>query len=141
MSKPSCDKHGNAYPGRTPKGKFPGEYLLKPERVFSATGEFRPPKKGEYYLSGAEIQAYRAPADLDTAYWIATRKEPDFTWMDADKPAPPKHSPEPILALYELVQWAKGLRGDKDGNPYCVPEVKRALQALQGVKPKLSTKR
>ena len=26
-------------------------------------GEFRAPKKGEYYLSGAEVMAYQAPSD------------------------------------------------------------------------------
>jgi hypothetical protein len=31
----------------------------------------RPPKKGEYYLSGANPIAYRAPNDLSTAYLIA----------------------------------------------------------------------
>jgi hypothetical protein len=31
----------------------------------------RPPKKGEWYFSGAEIHAYRAPNDLLTPYHIA----------------------------------------------------------------------
>lgn len=31
---------------------------------------FRPPKKGEYYLSGAIVTAYRAPNDLSTPYWV-----------------------------------------------------------------------
>jgi hypothetical protein len=35
------------------------------------TGEKRPPKAGEWYLSGARIAAYRAPNDLSTAYCIA----------------------------------------------------------------------
>ncbi len=35
------------------------------------TGEFRPPKKGEWYLSGAVVEAYRAPNDLSTPYYIA----------------------------------------------------------------------
>lgn len=34
------------------------------------TGEFRPPKKGEWYLSGAAPVGYRAPNDLHTAYYI-----------------------------------------------------------------------
>jgi hypothetical protein len=33
-------------------------------------GEFRPPKKGEYYLSGAIPMAYKAPNDLSTSYHI-----------------------------------------------------------------------
>ena len=40
-------------------------------RLYRATGEFRPPKKAEFYLSGAVVHAYRAPNDLSTAYWIA----------------------------------------------------------------------
>lgn len=36
-----------------------------------STGEKRPPKKGEWYLSGAEVHAYRAPNDLSTPYVIA----------------------------------------------------------------------
>ncbi len=34
------------------------------------TGEKRPPKQGEYYLSGAIPVAYRAPNDLGSAYMI-----------------------------------------------------------------------
>jgi hypothetical protein len=35
------------------------------------TGVKRPPKKGEYYLSGATPMAYKAPNDLSQAYLIA----------------------------------------------------------------------
>ncbi len=35
------------------------------------TGEKRCPKKGEWYLSGAIVEAYRAPNDLTTPYHIA----------------------------------------------------------------------
>ena len=35
------------------------------------TGEKRPPKAGEWYLSGAIIEAYRAKADLDIPFHIA----------------------------------------------------------------------
>ncbi len=38
---------------------------------FQATGEYRNPQKGEWYLSGAIIQAYQAPNDFSTPYWIA----------------------------------------------------------------------
>jgi hypothetical protein len=34
------------------------------------TGEFRPPRKGEWYASGAVVEAYMAPNDLTTSYWI-----------------------------------------------------------------------
>lgn len=35
------------------------------------TGEFRPPRKGEWYISGAIPEAYDAKADLSCSYWIA----------------------------------------------------------------------
>lgn len=35
------------------------------------SGEYRPPRKGEWYLSGAVVTAYRAPNDLETPYHIA----------------------------------------------------------------------
>lgn len=34
-------------------------------------GEYREPKKGEWYLSGAVIEAYRAPNDLTQKFHIA----------------------------------------------------------------------
>lgn len=59
----------------TPKGMFPaafGSVLIPSKRdYYEATGEFRAPKRGEYYLSGAIVEAYRAPNDYSTPYWIA----------------------------------------------------------------------
>lgn len=55
-----------------PKGYYPGEYTFKDvDKRYSATGEFRPPRKGEYYLSGAIITAYKAVNDLTQSHWIA----------------------------------------------------------------------
>jgi hypothetical protein len=34
---------------------------------------FRPPKKGEWYLSGAIVEAYQAPHDLTAAYTIVEK--------------------------------------------------------------------
>lgn len=36
-----------------------------------ATGEFRSPRKGEWFLSGSYVEAYRAENDLTVAYHIA----------------------------------------------------------------------
>ena len=36
------------------------------------TGEFRCPKKGEYFISGAIPMAYYSPNDLSCEYHIAT---------------------------------------------------------------------
>lgn len=40
---------------------------------FVMTGEFRQPCEGEWYLSGAVPEAYKALAPLDTSYWILQR--------------------------------------------------------------------
>lgn len=50
------------------------EERMKGQRHIMAepTGEKRPPLKGEWFLSGAEAAAYRAPNDLSTPYHIAT---------------------------------------------------------------------
>ena len=55
-----------------PKGIFRGESSFKDER-FVCTGEKRPPKKGEYFLSGAIVTAYKAHGDIDTEHWIARK--------------------------------------------------------------------
>ncbi len=44
---------------------------LKPfAHYFYRVVEWDCPKKGEYYLSGAEVAAWRAPNDLSTFFWI-----------------------------------------------------------------------
>ncbi len=45
-------------------------YTLGRDHRAVLTGEKRAPKKGEWYLSGAIPEAYRAPNDLSTAYHI-----------------------------------------------------------------------
>jgi hypothetical protein len=37
---------------------------------------------------------------------------------------------ETIRQLCEVLEWAKGNRGRKDGNPYLIPEIKGALKHL-----------
>ena len=62
---------------QAPSGTYLGEHgfsVIRPKDDirYKATGEYRSPRKGEYYLSGAEIQAYKALNDLDgMQYWIA----------------------------------------------------------------------
>lgn len=36
--------------------------------------------------------------------------------------------------LAAVIEWAKGQRGSKQGNPYGVPEIKAALQHLAAIK-------
>jgi hypothetical protein len=57
---------------------YSGEYELKQRTIYVRTGEFRPPKKGEWYLSGAIPRAYKALNDLTSPYHImrpATEEE------------------------------------------------------------------
>ena len=52
-------------------GLIPGSSVKLYVRA-KATGEFREPKAGEWYLSGAIVEAYRAPYDLtNSQYYIA----------------------------------------------------------------------
>lgn len=56
--------------------RVPGSYqgVLKSmgvQLMAKSTGEFRPPKKGECYLSGAIVEGYIAPNDLTMPYHIA----------------------------------------------------------------------
>lgn len=57
---------------RPPGGVFAGgeQHDLQ---WFRATGEYRAPRKGERYLSGAIVAAYVAPSDFtdDDRFWIA----------------------------------------------------------------------
>lgn len=45
-----------------------------------ATGEFRRPRKGEWYLSGAILEAYRAPSDLSAEFHIARLVVGQMAW-------------------------------------------------------------
>lgn len=49
------------------------DYKYEPayHNVAVPTGEFRFPKKGEWFLSGSIIEAYLAPNNLTSAYYIA----------------------------------------------------------------------
>jgi hypothetical protein len=59
--------------GLYPLGDLPGYAHGIRSALFRAepTGEHRPPRAGEWYLSGAITAAYRAPGDLSTSYHIA----------------------------------------------------------------------
>lgn len=55
-------------------GFFPKNIPVKLRKDIrcQSTGEFREPKKGEWFISGAIPEAYQAPNDLSTKYWIGT---------------------------------------------------------------------
>lgn len=49
--------------------------------------DFRPPKKGEYYLSGAIVEAYRAPNDLGDSFLVVkktVKARQTSMWVPAD---------------------------------------------------------
>ena len=52
--------------------RYAGSTIHEGSRSFKAVmiGRPRPPKKGEWYLSGAAPMAYRAPNDLTSSYHI-----------------------------------------------------------------------
>jgi hypothetical protein len=52
--------------------KYHAASWVDPNRWFERTGEYRPPKKGEYYISGAIPEVYKAPNDLSQDHTIAT---------------------------------------------------------------------
>lgn len=51
-----------------PQGFFRGYANTK---WYKASGEFREPQDGEYYLSGAIVAAYRAGGRVGGDFWIA----------------------------------------------------------------------
>jgi hypothetical protein len=60
----------------TPPKLYPAAgYLHQPK--YTMTGEKRAPKRGEFYLSGAIPEVYRAPNDLTTPYYIMREATPD----------------------------------------------------------------
>jgi hypothetical protein len=63
-------KAGRLFPIASPYSVL-GHRLAVDHRIIS-TGEYRPPKKGEWYISGAIAEGYETPNDLpDTMkFWI-----------------------------------------------------------------------
>lgn len=45
------------------------KHLARDHRIES-TGEFRPPKRDEWYLSGAIPEGYKAIGDYENPHWI-----------------------------------------------------------------------
>ena len=45
-------------------------------------------------------------------------------------------APAMYEALQNLLEWAKGNRGAREGNPYCKPEVRQALKVLASIQGK-----
>lgn len=50
--------------------RYEGLMFDNNRKVAVKTEEFRPPRKGEYYLSGAPPMAYKAPNDLSDSFRI-----------------------------------------------------------------------
>jgi hypothetical protein len=54
-----------------PLADFHSQHFKTHDVYAIKSDEFRPPKKGEWYLSGALIDAYQAKNDLTSSYRIA----------------------------------------------------------------------
>jgi hypothetical protein len=59
-----------------------------------ATGEYRDPRKGEWFLSGSTVEAYYAPADGMIQYAIARLVKGTMQWV-------PDDNIEAVLAVLE----------------------------------------
>lgn len=67
-----ADRHPEASPYYLPANARADDIRPRQHELRAQwTGEKRPPKTGEWYLSGAIIEAYRAPNDLETPFHIA----------------------------------------------------------------------
>lgn len=70
---PYCGDDNPHYEGLKKPKYFPFDTSMlfhSPRRVAVKTGDYRPPKKGEWFLSGAKPMAYNAPNDLSQSYHI-----------------------------------------------------------------------
>ena len=56
------------------KWVLPETLMFGRDRCFYEVDEFRPPKKGEWFISGATAGGYQTAADLDHPYLIAVRR-------------------------------------------------------------------
>jgi len=66
-----CPNCGAKSPSKTEAFNYEGMNRIGEAGSFAAkTNEFRAPKKGEYYLSGAVPFAYKAPNDLSDKFRI-----------------------------------------------------------------------
>lgn len=64
-------------------------------RVYCERGEFRPPLAGEYYLSGAIVEVWRAPSDLSQSFRIVRpiSYAKQVTAWEPGEPFQPGYSP------------------------------------------------
>jgi hypothetical protein len=71
---------------------YGGTYLLWNPQAFVKTDEFRNPKKGEYFLSGAIPTVYKAYDNLNQPYWIMRPATEEETRCALCKQPLPLHS-------------------------------------------------
>jgi len=62
-------------PHKIPFSRGSGEFFGNNTKFWVRVLGFRNPKKGEYYLSGAEVEAYQALNDMSSPYWIVEAVE------------------------------------------------------------------
>jgi hypothetical protein len=73
LGPPPLERKGGVMNNQPPRGLFQIQWgSWAPSRWYRATGEYRVPQKGEWFLSGAIVEVYRAMNDGgDIMYWIA----------------------------------------------------------------------
>jgi hypothetical protein len=102
---------------KAPQGLFRGDYDTPIDNMrYAATGEFRPPRKGEFYMCDAVAHAFLCSEDFDDSrkYWIVG---PVVTVPGL---------PHEFINLLIAVTSQCGIKG----NPYVDADVKAALKAL-----------
>jgi hypothetical protein len=60
------------------------ELTITQKTKWFKAGDFRTPKKGERFITGAIPEAYLAPEDLDIEYFIAVEIEPPKQEIEID---------------------------------------------------------
>jgi len=78
-------------------GTFPAEGYSNKKR-YCDSGEFRAPRIGEFYLSGADPAALRAPSDFSTPYRIAVECDPI-----TGKPIPAPKEQESTITIDQFI--------------------------------------
>ncbi len=96
---------------------------------------------GPLHLNGTYLPTGDGIGDGNNAY-ICTADGRQLAQMYRKHPQAQAYAPmlaaAPAMydALQNLLEWAKGNRGVKEGNPYCKPEVRQALKVLASIQGK-----
>lgn len=105
-----------------------GGSMLGRPRFYEVTG-YRPPRAGEWYLSGAVVEAYKAPADLSSPY-LVIELGPEAVRSEAMIPkGEPDRDPLAMAdALGAVYDWMVNADGEPlPGTEELVEQIREAL--------------